>query len=108
MLLLDETGENRFKFSVSKDFVKEIRSDWEYIKTTQTGSLIWASFDEAKTAYNCFETSYNPTWARSYQSTIGVQIFDSNLSVALHIEGEEEGDGFKLVGIEFKELLNDF
>ena len=107
-LLLDETGENRFKFSVSKDFVKEIRSDWEYIKTTQTGSLIWASFDEAKTAYNCFETSYNPTWARSYQSTIGVQIFDSNLSVALHIEGEEEGDGFKLVGIEFKELLNDF
>lgn len=107
-LLLDETGENRFKFSVSKDFVKEIRTDHEYIRSTEKGALIWASLEEPKTSYNCFETSYNPSWARSYQSTVGVQIFDSNLSVALHIEGEESGDGFKLVGIEFKELLNDF
>ncbi len=107
-LLLDETGENRFKFSVSKDFIKEIKTDHEYIKTTQTGALIWASEDEPKNNYNCFETAYNPIWAHSYQSTVGVQIFDSNLSVAIHIEGEEENDGFKLVGIEFKELLNDF
>ena len=107
-LLLDETGENRFKFSVSKDFVKEIKTDYEYVKTTQTGALIWASEDEPKNNYNCFETVYNPIWAQSYQSAIGMQIFDSNLSVAIHIEGEEENDGFKLVGIEFKELLNDF
>ena len=57
---------------------------------------------------NFFETQYVPTWANSYQSAVGMQIFDSNLSVALHIEGKEENDGFRLVGIEFKELLNDF
>lgn len=107
-LLLDETGENRFKFSVSKDFIKEIKTDHEYINTYEIGSLIWASEEEAKDKYNCFENSYEPFWANSYQSSISVQIFDSNLSVALNIEGEEEGDGFKLVGIEFKELLNDF
>ena len=107
-LLLDESGENRFQFSVSKDFVKEIRSDHEYIRTTQAGTLIWASEDEPKDRYNCFESAYSPFWANSYQSTVAIQIFDSNLSVALHIEGKEQNDGFKLVGIEFKELLNDF
>lgn len=107
-LLLDENGENRFTFSVSKDFVKEVKTDHEYIKTVQLGSLIWASEDETKDKYNCFETPYNPIWANSYQSSVSVQIFDSNLSVALNIEGKEEGDGFKLVGIEFKELLDDF
>ena len=107
-LLLDESGENRFQFSVSKDFVKEIRSDHEYVKTLQLGTLIWAAQEDIKDKYNCFETQYGPTWANSYQSAIGLQIFDSNLSVALHIEGKEENDGFKLVGIEFKELLNDF
>ena len=107
-LLLDESGENRFQFSVSKDFVKEIRSDHEYVKTSQLGTLIWAAQEDIKDKYNCFETQYGPTWANSYQSAIGLQIFDSNLSVALHIEGKEENDGFKLVGIEFKELLNDF
>ena len=107
-LLLDETGENRFKFSVSKDFIKEIKTDYEYIRTVQIGSLIWASEEEMKDKYNCFENEYNPFWANSYQSSVNVQIFDSNLSVALNIEGEEQGDGFKLVGIEFKELINDF
>ena len=107
-LLLDETGENRFKFSVSKDFVKEVKSDYEYVKTVQIGALMWASEEEPKSNYNCFENSYSPFWANSYQSSVNLQIFDSNLSVALNIEGEEEGDGFKLVGIEFKELLNDF
>ncbi len=107
-LLLDETGENRFKFSVSKDFVREIKTDSEYIKTEQKGSLVWASEEEEKNDYNCFETAFSPIWARSFESAISMQIFDSNLSVALHIEGENEGDGFKLVGIEFKELLNDF
>ena len=107
-LLLDESGENRFQFSVSKDFVKEIRSDHEYVKTSQLGTLIWAAQEDIKDKYNCFETQYGPTWANSYQSAVGMQIFDSNLSVALHIEGKEENDGFRLVGIEFKELLNDF
>lgn len=107
-LLLDETGENRFKFSVSKDFVKEIKTDIEYIKTTQPGALIWADILEDKNDYNCFENPKSPIWARSYECTVPMQIFDSNLSVALHIEGEAEGDGFKLVGIEFKELINDF
>ena len=107
-LLLDETGENKFKFSVSKDFIKEIKTDHEYIRTVQTGVLIWASEEEPKNKYNCFENDYSPIWANSYQSSVSVQIFDSNLSVALNIEGEEEGDGFRLVGIEFKELLNDF
>ena len=107
-LLLDESGENRFQFSVSKDFVKEIRSDHEYIKTTQIGTLTWASEEEPKDRYNCFESAYSPFWANSYQSTVAIQIFDSNLSVALHLEGKEQNDGFRLVGIEFKELLNDF
>ena len=107
-LLLDETGENRFKFSISKDFVKEVKSDYEYVKTVQIGALMWASEEEPKSNYNCFENSYSPSWANSYQSSVNLQIFDSNLSVALNIEGEEENDGFKLVGIEFKELLNDF
>ena len=107
-LLLDETGENSFQFSVSKDFIKELKTDHEYIKTVQIGALIWASETEPKDKYNCFENSYEPFWANSYQNSISLQIFDSNLSVAINIEGEEEGDGFKLVGIEFKELLNDF
>ncbi len=107
-LLLDETGQTSFYFSTTKDYIDEIRSDMDYIKSGDLNSLVWAKENEQENEYNCFEASNDAIWAMSFENIIPLQIFDSNICVALHIEGKEKNDNFKLIGIEFKEMINDY
>lgn len=107
-LLIDDDGENRFTFSTTKDFIKDERFDTERVKISQKGALVWAGVDDIKTQENSWgDANSGAIWARIFECAIGLQIFNSNYSVAIHIEGENDGDDFKLVGIEFKELLDD-
>lgn len=108
-ILIDDVGENRFKFSTTKDYIKDIRTDIERVKISQRNALTWASGDERLDQYSVWgDENSHIIWPKSFECPIDLQIFDSNLSVALHFEGENLGDDFKLIGIEFKELLNDF
>ena len=107
-LLIEDNGENRFKFSTTKDFIKEKVNNIEYINVAQDGTLIWAKEEEITTDENCWNCEEcNTAWTKIFECPIDIQIFDSNISLAIHIESEFEGDDFKLVGIEFKELLDD-
>ncbi len=46
-------------------------------------------------------------WAEPTEEAYRTEIFDANTAIQLHIEGENLGDDFALVGIEFKEILLD-
>ncbi len=109
--ILDEECDNAFKFSVSKDYIAENRTDIEFIRTVLPNTLVFVELygtqDEfdSKWAENDDEAGF--CWSGLFEETYRTEVFDSNVSVQLHIEGENAGDEFALVAIEFKEVLID-
>lgn len=106
--IFDESHENRFKFAVSKDYASSESFDIEQVDTIQPDCLVWQALDEEdyfKSLWGDDKHSFN--WADPIEEAYKTEIFDSNTSVQLHISGEEIGDDFALVGIEFKEIIPD-
>jgi|GEM_PF-663838 len=122
--IFDEQAENTFKFSVSKDYISEERTDIEFVNTLHPDTLIFVgghsgengSFvesEEFQDRFNSCWAAYDDDnirsflWATTTEEAYRTEVFDSNLAVQLHLEGSEPGDEFALVGIEFKEVMID-
>ncbi len=108
--IFDEEHENRFKFSVSKDYISQERTDVDTINTTQPQSLVWvdnSTLDDFNSVWDENENDYEFFWALPLEEAYRTEIFDANTSVQLHITGDSIGDDFAIVGIEFKEILID-
>lgn len=108
--IFDESHENRFRFAVSKDYVNSERFDVEFIDILQPDCLVWQTDeekDEFRSVWGEDDDILGFNWAEPVEESYKTDIFDSNSSVQLHIQGEEAGDDFAIVGIEFKEILID-
>lgn len=110
--IFDEEYENSFKFSVSKDYKTYERTDIEFVETLQPTTLIYTdsennsnNFGSSWASRDGGETDF--CWSEPLEEAYKTEVFDSNVSVQLHIEGEKIGDEFAIVGIEFKEVLVD-
>lgn len=132
--IFDEEVANTFRFSVSKDYIPEERTDIEFVSTLHPDTLIFvggggengnlgseggdngdtlAPVDLKDRFNSCWAFGGDEIqireflWATTSEEAYRTEVFDSNLAVQLHLEGFELGDEFALVGIEFKEVLID-
>jgi hypothetical protein len=123
--IFDESRQNHFKFSVCKDYTEAERFDVEFVSNINPKSLIWCGDGGEGNPYNSvwatddeIAQSDNPlgladfVWANPTEEAYKTDIFDSNTSVQLCIEGNRgqdphSQDDFAIVGIEFREVLED-
>jgi len=107
--LLDDIYDNRFNFSVYKDYDSEYKEYSELIYSKQMKFFYWADENSPE------ESSYNwndeihetPVWAIGSNSMERAEITDSNYSVQLCIEGEEAADNCAIIGLQFKEVYTE-
>jgi hypothetical protein len=83
--------------------------DVEEIDTLNPKSLVWVN-DTVDDNFNskwADDDTNDFEWAEPAEEAYRTEIFDANTAIQLHIEGDEIGDDFALVGIEFKDILMD-
>ncbi len=108
-LIFDEGFENSFDFSVCKDYKTSKITDVARVTTISEKTLVFSLENSNNNLNNSnwageVEDFY---WADSAESATRVEVFDSNYSVQLNFESRAIGDGFGLVGIEFRDILED-
>ncbi len=106
-LIFDEEFENSFDFWVCKDYKTSKISDVARVESVNEKTLIFSSANEDTN--NSFWASDlgGFSWAEPTEASTRVEVFDSNYSVQLNFGSRHIGDGFGLVGIEFRDILED-
>lgn len=107
--LLDDNFDNRFKFSVFKDFDSEYKEFSELIYSRQLKYFLWADENSPQTSTYCWndEESDMPVWAIGSNSMEKAEITDSNYSVQICVEGEDIADNCAIIGLQFKEIYSE-
>ena len=108
-LIFDENYENLFDFYVCKDFKKSKISDVARVQTISDKTLVFSSdtCEEYINNSSWAEDSGGFYWADFADNASRVEVFDSNYSVQLNLQSRNIGDGFGLIGIEFRDILED-
>ncbi|MBQ3310633.1 hypothetical protein IJG72_01005 [bacterium] len=106
--ILDESYENKFDFSVYKNFDSENRDDCEKIYSTNFENLIWHK-DDSKFYYNDKWTDEHDfaIWALDAETMYKVEISEANYAVQICVEGNNLDNNIAIIGIEFKEIYNE-
>jgi len=108
-LIFDETVDNRFKFSVSKDYLQSAKDEVEFVNLLDPNCLMWAD-DNTSDDFNSVwanDDEFSFTWATSSEEAYKTDIFDANLAIQLHFEGQNLGDDLRILGFEFGEIMID-
>lgn len=107
--LLDDKFDNRFNFSVYKDFDSEYKEFSEFIYSKQVKYFLWADENSPETPTYCWNDgeSDTPVWAISSNSMERAEITDSNYSVQICVEGEDLADNCAIIGLQFKEIYSE-
>lgn len=107
--LLDDIYDNKFNFSIYKDYDSEYQEDSELIYSRQLKFFFWADDDSPDESSYCWNdgTSEIPVWAINSNSMERAEITDSNYSVQLCIEGEDAADNCAIIGLQFKEVYTE-
>ena len=107
-LIFDEEFENSFDFYVCKDFKTSKISDTARIDTVNEKTLIFLDENSGEANNSCWADDLDGFyWAEPTEGASRVEVFDSNYSVQLNFVSKKIGDGFGLVGIEFRDILED-
>lgn len=108
--VLDDLNDNKFNFSVYKDYDSEYSEDMECIYSRHYQQLIWA--DENSPDNNekyCWakENEIIPVWSIGTDVLEKAEIYGSCLSVQLCIEGSAPDDNCAIIGLQFREIYSD-
>ena len=97
------------KIYVCKDFKKSKISDVARVQTISDKTLVFSSdsCEEYINNSSWAEDSGGFYWADFADNASRVEVFDSNYSVQLNLQSRNIGDGFGLIGIEFRDILED-
>ena len=108
-LIFDEEFENSFDFYVCKDYKTSKISDVTRLDTLNEKTLVFADSMDVIQVKNSYWGGENEGfyWAEPREGASRVEVFDSNYSVQLNFVSRNIGDGFGLVGIEFRDILED-
>lgn len=112
--VLDESYDNKFNFSVYKDYDNVSKSDEDSLYSTNSENLIWDdenSMEVLNSAWSkdselATEVVYSQ-WAINSNSVFKAEISEANYSVQLCVEGDELAQGMAIIGLEFKEIYVD-
>jgi len=107
--VLDDNYDNRFLFSVYKDFDENYCEDKERIYARRLNQLTWAD-DSMTDNPDCFwptDDSNIPVWAIGADNIEKAEICGSSYSVQLCVEGHNIDDNCSIIGLQFREIYND-
>jgi len=108
--VLDDLNDNKFKFSIYKDYDSEYSEDKECIYSYRYEHMLWADNNcpDDNPQY-CWATETNniPVWSIGTDVLEKAEIYGSFLSVQLCVEGDEMSDSCAILGLEFREIYND-
>ena len=101
--------DDKFNFSVYKDFDSEYKEFSELIYSKQLKYFLWADDNSPETSTYCWNDgeSNTPVWAIGSNSMERAEITDSNYSVQICVEGEEPADNCAIIGLQFKEIYSE-
>ena len=108
--VLDDIHDNKFKFSVYKDYDSEYCDDYELIYAKHLSHFVWASDDSSDDdVLSCWATENNevPVWPISTNTVEKAEICGSNYSIQLCIEGSDITENCAIIGLQFREIYND-
>ena len=107
-LIMDDNVDNKFIFSVNKDYDDLFESDIEEVQIMSLFSLVWDD-DNSHFAYeeNPPAVDYHDCWSKMFDPKYKLEISESLYSVQICIRGNDITHDFALVGIDFKEILLD-
>lgn len=108
--ILDDIKDNKFKFSLFKDYDSEYSDDAELIYAKHYSHFVWAgenSSDLDKTCCWSTDDSDIPIWPISSNVMEKAEICGSNYSIQICIEGSDIDDNCAVIGLQFREIYND-
>lgn len=107
--VLDDAIDNKFNFSVYKDYDSQLSDDPEKIYSIYFDHLIWAD-EETSDSLPCHWTKDDeetPVWPINRDVLEKAEISESNYAIQLCVEGTEVTENLALIGFEFREIYND-
>ena len=107
--VLDDIHDNKFKFSIYKDYDSEYKDDIELIYCKHFNHFMWSGDDTPDEKEYCWndEESETPVWPVTTNAMEKAEICGSNYSVQLCIEGDDIADNCAIIGLQFREIYND-
>lgn len=107
--LLDTEYDNNFYFSVYKDYDSEYCDDYEHIYSVHPEHLIWADENTSESLPCKWPTDEEnlPVWAINKDTLEKAEISESNYSIQLCVQGEEQRNDCAIIGLQFREIYND-
>ena len=107
--ILDDEYDNKFNFSVYKDYDGNCADDRELIYSRNLRQLIWANDDETDSNINSWaqDDSDVPIWSVNSDVLEKAEICGSCFSVQLCVEGHALDDNCAIIGLQFREIYND-
>lgn len=113
--ILDETYDNKFNFSVYKNYDSTYKDDADVVYSINSDNLIWNGdnlSEELNTYWNYDENDGKDkiiysVWATGANSVYKAEISESNYSVQLCLEGTTAEQNAAIIGLEFKEVYMD-
>ncbi len=107
--ILDNSYDNKFNFSVYKDYDAYTKDDIELIYSDNFNLLVWADENspDSKNYYWAREEDEIPVWTIGTDVLEKAEICGSCYSVQLCVEGSELNDNCAIIGLQFREIYKD-
>ncbi len=107
--VLNDRIDNKFNFSVYKDYDSLMADDPEKIYSIYFDHLIWAD-DETPETYPCHwakDDENTPIWPINKDVIEKAEISEANYAIQLCVEGSELTENVGIIGLEFREVYSD-
>lgn len=107
--ILDDLQDNKFNFSLFKDYDSEYSDDSELIYSKHYSHFIWGG-DNTPDDIQYFwsnDDSDIPVWSITTNVMEKAEICGSSYAVQLCVEGSELTDNCAIIGLQFREIYND-
>ncbi len=107
--ILDDSHDNKFNFSVYKDYDSNYQDDAELIFSKHYDQLLWADDNSPDEEIYKWATDENeiPIWSAGTDVLEKAEVCGSCYSVQLCVEGTMPDDNCAIVGLQFREIYID-
>ena len=107
--VLDDNADNKFNFSVYKDYDGNYYGDKELIFSRHYNQLLWAKENQIDESVSYWpgDEADGLVWSIGTDTIEKAEICDSCYSVMLCVEGTEADDNCAIIGLQFREIYND-
>ncbi len=108
--ILDDEYDNKFNFSVYKDYDSNYADDIEIINSQNPEQMIWASDESPDEMQYCWSNGSQtqiPIWSINTDTLEKAEIYGSSYSIQLCVQGNDVDSNCAIIGLQFREIYND-